>query len=108
VRVLAILKQRCPRCLRGAVFEGLLRMRETCERCGLRFEREPGFFVGAMYVSYALAVALGAPLAFGLLEVGVPLGRTMLALAVALVALHPLLFRYSRVIWLHVDHRIRF
>lgn len=106
-RMRGILLQRCPRCLRGEVFSGLLRMNETCPRCGLRFEREEGYFVGAMYVSYALALLAGAPLCVGLLAFGVPLGWTMLALAGELLALLPFLFRYSRVIWLHLEHRIR-
>lgn len=82
-------------------------MREACAACGLRFEREPGFFVGAMYVSYALALAAGAPLCVALVAADVPLGRTLLALTAELLLLLPLLFRYSRVIWLHVEHRIR-
>ncbi|GAB3978960.1 hypothetical protein GCM10028806_43230 [Spirosoma terrae] len=32
-------------------------MHENCPVCGLRYEAEPGFFTGAMYVSYALYVA---------------------------------------------------
>jgi hypothetical protein len=34
-------------------------MNETCSECGLKFGRgEPGYFTGAMYVSYALAIPL--------------------------------------------------
>ncbi len=36
-------------------------MHDECPSCGLRFNREPGYFLGAMYVSYGLAlVAIGA------------------------------------------------
>ncbi len=52
----------CPRCGDGAVFGTLLRMHRACPACGLEFEREPGYFLGAMYFSYALAVACAAPL----------------------------------------------
>ena len=31
-------------------------MNEPCPRCGLRFEREPGYWTGAMVASYALGV----------------------------------------------------
>ena len=31
-------------------------MFERCPVCGLKFEREQGYFLGAMYVSYALAI----------------------------------------------------
>ncbi|MCG8577550.1 MAG: DUF983 domain-containing protein [Flavobacteriales bacterium] len=32
-------------------------MKESCSHCGHIYEWEPGFFYGAMYVSYALGVA---------------------------------------------------
>jgi uncharacterized protein (DUF983 family) len=43
----AIVQLRCPRCLQGQVFATLFRMHEQCPVCGLRFEREPGYFTGA-------------------------------------------------------------
>src|SRR6185295_15533099 len=55
-RAIAVLRQRCPRCLEGRVFRGMLAMNDACPECGLVFEREPGYFVGAMYVSYAMAI----------------------------------------------------
>ena len=57
----AILRQRCPRCRRGRMFRGRLTMNDPCPVCGLVFQREEGYFLGAMYVSYALSAAtLGA------------------------------------------------
>src|SRR6266568_7752907 len=57
-RLAAMLRQRCPRCFAGKVYRGLLDMNETCPVCGLRFEREEGYFTGAMYVSYLLSLVL--------------------------------------------------
>src|SRR4051794_29791740 len=55
----AILGRRCPRCRDGAIFRGPFSMNETCAECGLQFGRgEPGYFTGAMYVSYGLAIPL--------------------------------------------------
>ena len=61
----ALLAGKCPRCRQGKMFpypaydlKRFAKMNEDCPVCGLHFEREPGFFVGAMYVNYALAVAL--------------------------------------------------
>ena len=34
--------------------------------CGLKFEREPGYFLGALYISYGLGVVSIAMLAAGL------------------------------------------
>ncbi len=80
-------------------------MHESCPVCGHRFEREPGYFLGAMYVSYAIAVALYLLLA-GLVHLLLPgLSETgVLAAAMPLfLPFVPLLFRYSRVIWMHLD-----
>jgi uncharacterized protein (DUF983 family) len=101
----AILAQRCPRCLRGRVFGGLVRMNTACPSCELSFEREQGYFLGAMYFSYGLGLlAIGAPVTWLIVEraprwvvVGVAAGLLLL--------LAPLLFRYSRVLWLHFDQQ---
>src|SRR5437660_1786882 len=61
-----ILRQLCPRCREGKIFHGSLlrvfpKMRDTCAVCGLKFEREQGYFLGAMYISYGIAlVAIAA------------------------------------------------
>jgi uncharacterized protein (DUF983 family) len=105
-RLGAILRQRCPRCRRGRVFRGAVAMNEVCPACGLRFEREPGYFLGAMYFSYGLATGLVALvyLLTTLLFPGWPIwGAPAVAVAV-LVPFVPVLFRYSRVLWLHFDH----
>jgi hypothetical protein len=47
-RLAAIVAQRCPRCLEWPVFATLFRRHARCPACGLRFEREPGYFTGAM------------------------------------------------------------
>jgi uncharacterized protein (DUF983 family) len=104
-RPAALLRQRCPRCREGRVFAGLLMMRETCPVCGHRFEREPGYFVGAMYVSYGMALPLlaGLYLLVERLRPGwseVAIAAAALALALPLV---PPLFRYARLIWMHLD-----
>jgi uncharacterized protein (DUF983 family) len=107
-QIVSIARLRCPRCHEGAAFRSLLTMHDSCPVCGQVFEREPGYFVGAMYVSYALAIpvylAVAALLGF-LLRGWSDLA--ILALALPLfVPFAPLLFRYSRVIWMHLDRAI--
>ena len=53
-RIGAILAQRCPVCLEGQVFDSLLGMREMCPVCGVKFERENGYFLNAMFIAYVL------------------------------------------------------
>lgn len=48
------LRKRCAICGEGGLFERWFRMRSHCPRCGTRFEREPGFFIGALFINFAL------------------------------------------------------
>lgn len=46
--------KRCAVCGSGGLFERWFRMLSHCPRCGVKFEREAGFFVGALFVNFAL------------------------------------------------------
>jgi uncharacterized protein (DUF983 family) len=101
----AILGQRCPSCLEGRVYAGVLRMHENCPACGHHFEREPGYFLGAMYFSYPLSLLV---LGFftALIHVLRPSWRLDVAVTVAVLPLLlcvPAIVRYSRVLWMHWD-----
>ena len=108
----AILHARCPRCRVGGIFKrfrllGLPAMQEHCPVCGLRFEREQGYFLGAMYFSYALAVplmALWVGLFWWLTDWRVE--KLILAAALALVPCAPFLTTLARVLWIHFDRAI--
>jgi len=54
------LRLRCPRCGRSPLWARYFRMHERCAVCGLRYEREQGYFVGAIYINYAVTVAVAA------------------------------------------------
>lgn len=104
-RLIAILQQRCPVCLEGPMFSGPFKMAYRCPKCGHRFERETGYFQGAMYVSWALGVGLFAVIAVVSTWLVAPLIGLPLAMAAAFGAylpIVPILFRYSRVIWAHI------
>ncbi len=80
-----------------------MQMHENCPVCGLRFEVEPGFFFGAMYVSYAFSVALFTTIAIALSVLGdYPVWVYAVSIVVAVILLFPYMFRYSRVIFLHL------
>ena len=105
----AMFMQRCPRCMRGAVFCRFVDMEKACPRCGYRYGREEGYFTGAMYVSYAI----GLVVVFAIIGVLWPfwpshsmgaLGVLVGAAAVLYLAFVPMIYRYSRVLWLHLDY----
>lgn len=103
----ALLTLRCPKCRRGALFSGILELPERCAECGLLFEREHGYFAGAMAISYGLAILLLAVLFFGLLAITrLSLEWVLLASAVLFLPLAPLCVRYSRAIWIYLDRRM--
>ena len=79
-------------------------MDEACPACGYRYEREHGYFVGAIYVNYAATAAVTLGTVFGLdAAFGLPLAW-QLGIGIALGALVPLLFfRYARSLWLAID-----
>ncbi len=88
------------------MFRGVFAMNPTCMVCGHRFEREPGFFQGAMYVSWVLGVGEALVLALAamfLLAPAIGLPGAIAALVVVHLACVPVLFRYSRVIWAHAN-----
>jgi uncharacterized protein (DUF983 family) len=103
-RLQAIVALRCPRCLKGRVWRRFVSMNATCPECGFVFERESGYFAGAMVVSYGLAVPILAAIVIALITIG---GLdAVLALIIgntAYLVLVPFIFRYSRVVWLHLD-----
>ena len=86
-------------------------MNETCPVCGLRFEREEGYFTGAMYISYLLSLVLMFAI-FGVLWLLLPtgslfaIGMLCLVTAVVYLPLVPVVFRYSRVLYMHLDRKL--
>lgn len=105
----ALLEGRCPKCEEGRIFASkgnifLLRapvMHEHCPHCGYKFEREPGYFLGAMYVSYGLTVA-EMLFSFLLTFWWMPLWPMYILLLAILVFSSLLNYRLSRIIWIHL------
>ena len=106
-RLHAILKQKCPVCFQGTIFRGSITMNESCPACGLRFEREQGYFLGALYVAYGLGVPILSllTLLIWLITDGTA-GRSFVIAMIVFFPMSPGVFRYSRVIWMHLDHLI--
>lgn len=106
----AIINHKCPRCRQGDLFKynflekphRFMATNKTCPHCQLIFEREPGFFFGAMYVSYALTMAVLLSTAFVLYHLfGDPeLWVYIVTVPSIVILLMPLIFRYSRSLYL--------
>ena len=98
------LRLRCPLCGRGQLYRHWFAMHPTCPHCGVKFEREPGFFLGSIYINYGLTVLIVA-IAYPVLLFGYSLPETpLLAASLAFTLLFPLLvFPWARSLWLGFD-----
>lgn len=101
------LRQRCPVCGRGKIFSGIFKTYERCPVCGFVFEREPGYYTGAMAVNLVvtelLIVIIGVPLAA---SQAVPV-TILIILGCTIPILLPLLFyRPTKSLWMSFDHFI--
>lgn len=72
-KLTAMFNARCPHCHEGRLFKykwwnvlNFAQMHEHCPSCDVRYEVEPGFFYGAMYISYAFTVGIMLVGDFGL------------------------------------------
>jgi uncharacterized protein (DUF983 family) len=103
--IAAFLLQRCPRCRTAKIFDGFFSMHSSCPLCELPFRREEGFWLGAMYVSYALAVVILVPLFFVFQWLFPDWPGLLVAFVATLpyIPLTPLIFRYSRVSWIFFE-----
>ncbi|MFB9865067.1 DUF983 domain-containing protein [Rufibacter immobilis] len=111
-KLYSIFKLKCPRCHEGDLFENnsllswsrFSQMKEHCPICQQVYEPEPGYYYGAMYVSYGLTT--GPTLIMVLLMLLVFNEVTMLmfvgALTLTLVLFLPAIFKLSRAIWINI------
>lgn len=112
----ALLRGKCPRCRTGNMFQYPIsrisrfsQMHDTCPHCGVSLSPEPGFYQGAMYVSYAFIVALIVAVSIVLYTIGANSEATYIISIISLtVLLAPLNFRYSRIVYLYLFGGIKF
>ena len=99
------LRRRCPRC--GAhAFDSYFALHENCPQCGLHFEREEGYWVGALIINTAVAFGTFIVLFVGGIALSWPdvpwtlLGvTTIAAMAVVPVLFYPL----SKTTWMALE-----
>lgn len=96
----------CPRCGSGHLFRRWLRMVETCPGCAYRFEREEGFFLGALVMN--IIITQGAIIA--VISIGFALtlpDAPVTALAIGggvLAAVTPVIsYPFTKTLWTAVD-----
>lgn len=106
----SVLAEKCPHCGQGHVFEnskGIFSMpvmKEKCDSCKYSFDREPGYFIGAMYVSYGLAIFQGI-ITFLICYFLFPSLETIwipIAILAVLIVFAKKNFKLARIIYIHL------
>ena len=101
------LRLRCPRCGRAPLFRRWFVMNTVCAVCDLRFERAQGYWVGAIYVNYAVTTMIAVAGYLVLWRLADLTTAWQLALWVPFVVAFPLwFFPYSRSLWLAVEYAV--
>ncbi|AXG74527.1 DUF983 domain-containing protein [Flavobacterium arcticum] len=105
-----IITEKCPICGEGHVFTKkgnpllfkMPKMNKECLVCHHKFEKEPGFFYGAMYVSYGLTILEMAPI-FLISRIFVDsYNATIAIIGLSAFLLSTFNFRLSRMIWMYM------
>jgi hypothetical protein len=111
-KLYSIVKNKCPHCHEGPFFNhnnpynltNFYKMDDSCKVCGEKFTREPGFFFGAMFISYALNVAWFVSGWVATLIL-LPEETNILLIASIIIGfgliMAPLTYRLSRLIWIN-------
>ncbi|MHC0441988.1 DUF983 domain-containing protein [Flavobacterium sp. 3-210] len=110
-KINSIFSGSCPRCQNESMYEDknplhltkVLKMNENCSHCGLKYQIEPSFFYGAMYVSYGLNVAVGiAAFIVSFVFFGSTVEQSFVAIVITLIVLFPFVLRLSRNLYINM------
>jgi uncharacterized protein (DUF983 family) len=109
-KLYSILGSKCPKCHGESMYKSsnpfniarIYDMHERCSICGTKYKIEPSFFYGAMYVSYALGVAIAvAAFITSKFILGSSVMTGFISIIAAVVLFMPLNMRLARNIWIN-------
>ena len=100
-------RQRCPVCGKGKIFQGVFKTYERCPACGFIYEREPGYYTGAIALNLVVTELLIAIVALPVAASQAFSIPAMALIGVLLCVGLPLLFyRPTKSLWMSLDHVI--
>ena len=100
------LTRRCPRCGAGCLFHSYFTLIPDCPLCELHFEREPGYFTGALAINIMVTGGIFAVVFVALLAATIPEVPVvpLLAVLVPIVVVLPILYYpFSKTVWMALD-----
>ena len=109
-KLYSILTGTCPRCQKESMYvdqnflhlKNIIKMKENCSHCGLKYQIEPSFFYGAMYVSYGLNVAIGILTFIIVFQFDRSMITSFISIFIVLILSFPLVMRMSRNIYINL------
>ena len=110
-RLYSIFFNKCPKCHEGDFMKEknmfklnkAFQMHENCSSCGLKYMMEPSFYYGAMYVNYALTVAISiATFVIVTMFFNFNMVESFIPIVIALLLTTPITIRFSRIIWINL------
>jgi uncharacterized protein (DUF983 family) len=112
----SVVKFKCPQCHEGNFFvsnpynlKKTGKLHDHCSECGLKFAKEPGFYYGAMYVSYGFGVAvfIAVVVLYYLIFRRVDAWNMLIIIAAISVLTAPLSLALSKIIWANIFIRYK-
>ena len=110
-KLYSILNNKCPKCHEGEFFKyktsynpkKVITLNENCSKWNLKYMQETSFFFGAMYVNYALAVAIAVTtFIIGKVFLSLSILNSFIMIIVISLILTPVTIRLSRIIWINI------
>jgi uncharacterized protein (DUF983 family) len=98
--------RRCGRCGSGKLFRGWFKMVPDCPRCGLHFERESGYWAGALAINFVATGGLMITLLIVLLVATIPEVPVapILGVLIPVAVLGPIVgYPFSKTLWVAID-----
>ena len=109
--IYSVLANKCPKCHKGDFFidsnpyklKRFDKMNSRCPVCNENFERETGFYYGAMYVSYGLTVGFGIVLFLIMVTAfNIDVLAYLITFSILQIIFMPIIYRLSRLIWINL------
>jgi hypothetical protein len=106
-----LLHAKCPRCREGNLFppgpwysRKFADMYPKCPCCGQTYEPEPGFYYGAMYVSFGFntGIFLAVLVVLNFVVDEITLAMVVGMVLAIVVGLLPVTYRLSRALWINI------
>ncbi|WP_299119418.1 DUF983 domain-containing protein [uncultured Winogradskyella sp.] len=111
MKLYSILFGACPKCHQESMYTNknpyalpdTLRMNEKCSHCNLKYQIEPSFFYGSMYVSYGVGIAFAvAAFVISYLIFESSPTSAFIAIIITLIGFMPIIMRLARNIWINL------